>query len=972
MDRGCGLVAIHWSVFVPNDRGGPEFLEWIGGYFDYQSGAAPRHWFSKIQTASTTPVPASPDHPICRGLNPFELREEYYYNIRFRDSDSRLVPILKTRIPGESAEQIVAWAVERAGNGRGFGFTGGHFFDNWGIAGFRRMVLNAILWTAHAEVPAEGVSSAVSVGPEPPVAADDRPIQAFIVTGHNHPAHAWRETTAALQTALGQDRRIQTTVVTDPEFLATDGLRGYDVIVFNYVNWQRPGLSEAARANFQEYLAAGGGLALIHFANGAFHASLPDTPPSDWPEYRQICRRVWDHAPGKSSHDAYGPFRVQIVKDHPITAGLNSFETIDELYCNQQGDAPIEVLATARSKTTGRDEPMAFVYQYGKGRVFQTVLGHSAESIRTPGAAALIRRGTVWAAGQPQRAVAAPREAARAAPPKLVPVGRFGAALDPRAGLPAQAARQDVYDRRPLTIECWAKLDSKAGFNILAANNSKESSEHWELYSYAGSGELSLYLPGFAPAEIKSGFDVTDRKWHYLAAAFDENQATLSIDGKQVHTAQIKRQRSGGPTAPLFFGGYPPHGIGCDGLIDEVRISNVIRPIGGLPEAPLSADAQTIGLWHFDRLEGGKILDQSTIQNAAASNRPAETTAPLLTRRLVDPKMRLRSIDASPDESYLSLKADTTGRLFVGGREALFVYEPDGAGGFQPRKLLYRFPPDSWVNDVEIRGDDLYVMTNAALYLIPGGRTAREKLRPRRLLWGTPVDMHVTWHGLAWGPEGDLYFSTGDPLLNYGDFQNRPDHWGHWTIYSQPAGTKVPYTGVGGFFRCRPDGTRLRVVAGGTRGAVGIAFDRRWNLFSNDNDHESIADRYSPARLLHVAPRANFFWPRGWIAGMSPERSDLLEIVNTGMGREVPVGQAYCDEAALGEEYRDSLLVARWGQRRIDGYALSPRGASFSGREYPLLVGEELARPVGVTVGAGGRIFATLSYMAANEWSPRY
>jgi type 1 glutamine amidotransferase len=142
---------------------------------------------------------------------------------------------------------------------------------------------------------------------------------------------------------------------------------------------------------------------VVHFANGAFHASLPETPPSDWPEYRRICRRVWNH--GTSSHDPYGRFRVQITKDHPITAGLNSFETIDELYCNQQGDLPIEVLAAARSTVTGRDEPMAFVYEYGKGRVFQTVLGHAAESIRTPGTAALIRRGAVWAAGHPQRSI---------------------------------------------------------------------------------------------------------------------------------------------------------------------------------------------------------------------------------------------------------------------------------------------------------------------------------------------------------------------------------------------------------------------------------------------------------------------------------------------------------------------------------------------------------------------------------------
>ncbi|MEX0676894.1 MAG: ThuA domain-containing protein [Pirellulales bacterium] len=424
MDRGCGLVAIHWSVFVPNEHGGKEFLEWIGGYFDYQSASGPRNWFSKIQTATTRPKPASPGHPICRGLAPFELREEYYYNVRFRENDPRLAPILTTPIPNEAKEQVVAWAVEREGGGRGFGFTGGHFFDNWGVENVRRMVLNAILWTAHVEVPAGGVQTAAPRAPDPPVAARDKPIQAVIVTGHNHPVHAWRETTAALEDALAPDARVQLTVVTDPEFLAAQNLFGYDVVVLNYCNWQRPGLTDAAKANFQKYLSGGGGLTIIHFSNGAFHASLPETPPSDWPEYRHICRRVWDHAPGRSAHDPYGRFTVRVMKDHPITSGLNSFETIDELYCNQQGDLPIEVLATARSTITGKDEPMALVYEFGNGRVFQTVLGHAAESIRTPGAAALIRRGTVWAAGHPQRKIAAPAEPPKAVPPKLVPEGR--------------------------------------------------------------------------------------------------------------------------------------------------------------------------------------------------------------------------------------------------------------------------------------------------------------------------------------------------------------------------------------------------------------------------------------------------------------------------------------------------------------------------------------------------------------------
>ncbi|MBI3463378.1 MAG: ThuA domain-containing protein [Planctomycetes bacterium] len=157
MRRGCGLVLIHWATFVPKDKAGDKVLEWVGGYFDYESGPPPRRWDSKIQTATTRPQPATPSHPICRGITPFELREEYYYNIRFRERDPRLVPVLKTSIPDEKEEQVVAWAVGRKDGGRGFGFTGGHFFDNWQVENFRKLVLNAVLWTAGADIPQEGV-----------------------------------------------------------------------------------------------------------------------------------------------------------------------------------------------------------------------------------------------------------------------------------------------------------------------------------------------------------------------------------------------------------------------------------------------------------------------------------------------------------------------------------------------------------------------------------------------------------------------------------------------------------------------------------------------------------------------------------------------------------------------------------------------------------------------------------------------
>src|SRR5262249_36517579 len=141
---------------------------------------------------------------------------------------------------------------------------------------------------------------------------------------------------------------------------------------------------------------------------------------------------------------------------------------------------------------------------------------------------------------------------------------------------------------------------------------------------------------------------------------------------------------------------------------------------------------------------------------------------------------------------------------------------------------------------------------------------------------------------------------------------------------------------------------------------------------TNDNDHESLPDRYTPARLLHVTPHVDFAWPRGWMASRSPDRADLVEPVVSTLGRGVPVGLAYYDETFLPAEYRHSLLLDRWEGLAVTRYPLAPRGASFTAREWPFLQGQHHARPVGVAVGRGGRVFVTVSYMAGNEASPHY
>ncbi len=266
---------------------------------------------------------------------------------------------------------------------------------------------------------------------------------------------------------------------------------------------------------------------------------------------------------------------------------------------------------------------------------------------------------------------------------------------------------------------------------------------------------------------------------------------------------------------------------------------------------------------------------------------------------VVDPDLKLERLDTSPKESFLSMRADSAGRLFVGGREALFVYEPAGAGRFTPRRELLRFPADSWVYDIEIRGHDLYVLTLSALYVIPDGVVKREGLEAKRLLWGVPrYHDHQCFHALAWGPQGDLYISMGDTLVHYGDF-DRADHWGHWTFFTPKSPAGIPYTGQGAVLRMHPDGSGLQVVASGFRNPCGLVFDRDWNLFSNDNDHESLPHAYVPGRLIHVSPHSDFGWPRGWMPHITPDRSDLLETMFNGMGRAVPVGEAYLDSPDL-------------------------------------------------------------------------
>ncbi len=211
----------------------------------------------------------------------------------------------------------------------------------------------------------------------------------LIVTGVDYPGHKWKLTAPVLAKAIAADKRLEVTITEKPSDLASDNLGDYDTIVLHFMDWEVPDPGPKARANLKRVVKSGKGLVLVHFACGAFQ---------EWPEFVELAGRVWD--PKLRGHDPHGKFTVKITDSkHPAMKGLSEFETVDELYTCLTGKTPIKVLAKARSKVDGKDYPMAFVLNYGKGRVFHSVLGHDVQALANPAVGRLFRNACAWGTG---------------------------------------------------------------------------------------------------------------------------------------------------------------------------------------------------------------------------------------------------------------------------------------------------------------------------------------------------------------------------------------------------------------------------------------------------------------------------------------------------------------------------------------------------------------------------------------------
>jgi formylglycine-generating enzyme required for sulfatase activity/type 1 glutamine amidotransferase len=222
-----------------------------------------------------------------------------------------------------------------------------------------------------------------------PAATAGGDIRVLIVTGVDLPSHDWRATGPAIRNELQKDPRMKVEILNDIYRLDSTDLSKFQAVLLNFYTRGKPDPNEQARENLKNFVNRGGGLIVFHSTCGSFR---------DWPEFRDLAGKVMDT---QKSYDKQGPMRVKIASaNHPITRGMQPYETNDELYAFLSGRKAVQVLATARARSTGSDEPMAFVFDYGKGRVFHFVLGHDVRAIQTEGTAELLRRGAAWVAGR--------------------------------------------------------------------------------------------------------------------------------------------------------------------------------------------------------------------------------------------------------------------------------------------------------------------------------------------------------------------------------------------------------------------------------------------------------------------------------------------------------------------------------------------------------------------------------------------
>jgi type 1 glutamine amidotransferase len=152
--NGIGVVILHYASWAENWTAREYYLKWTGGLW--------------VQIASKNPVDdwsmalVDEKHPVLRGVQPWEYRDEIFSRYFLPPNDQRRTDLILATPKHDKQDigpQIAAWAYQRDDGGRGFVFGGLDFRDNLARDNYRKFLLNGIAWAAQIEVPKEGIET---------------------------------------------------------------------------------------------------------------------------------------------------------------------------------------------------------------------------------------------------------------------------------------------------------------------------------------------------------------------------------------------------------------------------------------------------------------------------------------------------------------------------------------------------------------------------------------------------------------------------------------------------------------------------------------------------------------------------------------------------------------------------------------------------------------------------------------------
>ncbi|RIH63258.1 hypothetical protein D1164_20620 [Mariniphaga sediminis] len=220
-----------------------------------------------------------------------------------------------------------------------------------------------------------------------PGVSGNKTINVLILSGSNN--HDWKQTTPFLKKMLTESGLFSVEFTEQPDTLKLSDLADTDVIVSNWNSWPDNDIRwpESTEKALLDFIKSGKGFVTFHASTSAFY---------NWPEFKEISTAAWlmdSTRHGKSSD-------ISVIVEntrHPVTRGMSGFFVHDELWINAGNNKKFEVLGIAADKDT-KSQPAVMVTEYGKGKIFHTILGHDVRAMRNSGFQALILRGTEWAA----------------------------------------------------------------------------------------------------------------------------------------------------------------------------------------------------------------------------------------------------------------------------------------------------------------------------------------------------------------------------------------------------------------------------------------------------------------------------------------------------------------------------------------------------------------------------------------------